>query len=196
MSDESAEVSAIGVFGGTFDPPHAAHVMLAAYVLAVAEIDRLLVVPGWSHPLEKQAHAEFAHRHRMCELAFADIARVTVSRIEEELGGTSYTLETLEELRWRHPDTTLRLIIGSDILGEVDRWHRFDRVVEIAPPIVIGRSGYDTRAFDSLPISLPPISSTEVRAKLAAGEPVTGLLPRTVEAYARARGLYATGAAQ
>ncbi len=180
----------IAVFGGTFDPPHAAHVMVAAYVLAVAEVDRMLVIPSLEHPLDKEACTPFEHRHRMCELAFADLRRVEVSRIEEELGGRSYTLRTIEELGRRIPGATFRLVIGTDILGEIDRWHAFDRVAELAPPLVVGRSGYDARGWETLPVELPPISSTEIRRRLAAGEDVHGLVPRSVLDHVRAEGLY------
>lgn len=188
----------IGIFGGSFDPPHAAHVMLAAYVLSIGEIDRLVVIPNAKHALDKRAHAPFAHRRRMCELAFTDLRRVDVSPIEEELGGTSYTLDTLEELQRRHPGAQLRLVVGEDILGELDRWHRFDRVAEIAPPIVIGRSGAATAAASRhgltvVPVSLPAISSTDVRSRLASGRSVAGLVPRTVVEYAAEHGLYRGG---
>ena len=188
----------IGIFGGSFDPPHAAHVMLAAYVLSTGEIDRLIVIPNAKHALDKRARAPFPHRLRMCELAFADLRRVEVSSIEEELGGTSYTLDTLEELERRHPGVQLRLVVGEDILSEVDRWHRFDRVAAIAPPIVVGRSGAAAaiaaaRGLEVLPVSLPAISSTEIRGRLSDGRPVTGLVPRVVADYAREHGLYRGG---
>lgn len=180
----------IAIFGGSFDPPHAAHVMLAAYVLAVAEVDRLLVVPNWRHPLGKRACSTFEDRFRMCELAFVDLRRVEISRIEEELGGPSLTLRTVEELRRRMPDAALRLVIGADILGEADRWHRFDRVAELAPPLVVRRSGHPTGGWDVLPVELPPIRSTEIRDRLAAGESVEGLVPRAVLRHASKHGLY------
>ena len=184
----------VGIFGGSFDPPHAAHVMFAAYALSIGDFDRLLVIPTFAHPLDKELRTGFAHRYRMCELAFGDLRRLEVSRIEEELGDTSYTLDTIEALRARMPDAALRLVIGADILGEIDRWHRFDRIAELAPPMVIGRSGYDTHGWEVMPVTLPAVSSTEIRRRLAAGEDVTGLVPRAVEAYARANGLYGTTA--
>lgn len=78
----------LGVFGGSFDPPHLAHVMLAAYVLAAYPLDRLLVAPTFRHPLGKQL-TDYEHRVKMCELALADLARVEISRIEQEMGGTA-----------------------------------------------------------------------------------------------------------
>lgn len=181
----------IAVFGGSFDPPHAAHVMLAAYVLSVGEVDRLLVVPSWQHPLDKRQRSAFDHRHRMCELAFRVLHGVEISRIEEELGGRSYTLRTLEELSRRAPDASFHLVVGADILGETQHWHRFDRVAELAPPIVVGRSGYPIpEGWNALPVELPPISSTEICERLATGRSVHGLLPTSVYRYACDHGLY------
>lgn len=179
------------VFGGSFDPPHVAHVMLAAYVLSVVDVDRLLVVPSWQHPLDKATRSSFEHRHRMCELAFRILERTEVSRIEADLGGRSYTLRTLEELARREPGEPLRLVIGADILGEVEHWHRFDRVTDLAPPIVVGRSGYEAPdTWDVLPVELPPVSSTDIRARLGRGESAQGLVPSAVLAYAEQQGLY------
>ena len=165
--------------------------MLAAYVLSVVEVARLIVLPTWQHPLDKRTRSPFEHRCRMCALAFRHIEGVEVSRLEEELGGRSYTLRTLEELARRHPEAKLRLVIGADILGELDRWHRFDRVAEIAPPLVIGRGGHAAEGeWDVLPVELPPISSTDIRSRLGRGESVRGLVPVAVAEYAREHGLY------
>lgn len=191
MSEGGAERERLAVFGGSFDPPHVAHVMAVAYVLAVAEVDSVVVMPTWVHPLQKAVRSDFEHRFAMCELAFADLRRVSVSRLEAELGGQSYTLRTLEELTRRRPGASLRLVIGADILGEVDRWHAFERVAALAPPLIVGRSGYDSHHWEILPVELPPVSSSEIRGRLAAGEDASGLVPRRTLAYARAHGLYA-----
>jgi nicotinate-nucleotide adenylyltransferase len=179
----------VGVFGGSFDPPHAAHVLFVSYVLSSVPLDRLLVIPTFEHPLDKSAVAAYEHRARMCELAMADLTRVEVSQIEADLGGSSRTLRTLEALLARTPSSRLRLLIGADILEETDRWHRWDRIVELAPPVVVGRSGY-TRSGEVLPVALPNVSSTEVRDRLARGEDTTGLVPHRVADYIRQHRLY------
>ena len=86
------------------------------------------------------------------------------------------------------PRASFRLLIGADILGEMDRWHRFDRIREVAPPIVIGRGGYDAPRPDA--VTMPRVSSTDIRARLAAGAPVAGLVPLAVEAYLSEHALY------
>ena len=177
----------VGFYGGSFNPPHISHVLAVSYVLATQPVDRVLVVPCFDHPLGKEL-APFIHRRVMCERAFAHLRDVEISSIEQDMGETSRTLYTLQALKAAHPDWSLRLIIGADILGETDRWFAWSEVIALAPPIVLGRLGHPTP--DAPPPVVPEVSSTEVRARLAAGEPVDDLVPRQVIAYALAQGLY------
>jgi nicotinate-nucleotide adenylyltransferase len=182
-------VTRVAVFGGSFNPPHVAHVLACALVLSVEDVDRLLVVPAYRHPFAKPL-APFEDRATMCELAMAWMPRVEVSRVEEELGGESRTLRTLESLSGAHPDWSLRLVIGADILAEAPRWFGFDAIEKLAPPIVLGRPGFPASGAAAL---LPEVSSTQVRSAIARGawDEVEKLVPRAVLAHARARGLYA-----
>jgi nicotinate-nucleotide adenylyltransferase len=178
------------MFGGSFNPPHVAHVLACALVLSVEEIDRVLVVPAFQHPFAKSL-APFEDRVRMCELAMAWMPRVEVSRVEEELGGESRTLRTLECLSGKHPDWRLRLVIGADILAEAPRWFGFESIEKLAPPIVLGRAGVPAPGAPAA--LLPEVSSTQVRDAIARREwtDVEKLVPRAVLAHIRARGLYA-----
>ena len=180
----------VAVYGGSFNPPHMAHVLAVAFVLATEEIDRVLVVPTFKHPFAK-ALAPYEDRVEMCARAMAWLPRVEVSRVEEELGGESRTLRTLEHLKAVHPEWSLRLLMGADLLIEAPRWFRFDAIKEIAPPLVLGRCSVDVPGAP--PAVLPAISSTDVRAKIAAAEwdALCPLVPREVLALIRARGLYA-----
>lgn len=181
----------LAVFGGSFNPPHLAHVLAIVVVQARFSIDRILVIPTFQHPFAK-ALAPYEDRLEMCRLAMGWLPRVEISRVEEELGGESRTLRTLEHLRARHPAHALRLVMGADIVVESKKWFGFDRIVEIAPPIVLGRVGIDYPGAPA-PV-LPAISSTEVRALLGRTDEDLGaavdLVPATVVEYARARGLY------
>ncbi len=180
----------VAFFGGSFNPPHVAHVLAVAYALTTEEIDRVLVVPTFRHPFAKTL-APYEDRILMCRLAMGWMPNVEVSRVEEELAGDGKTLVTLEHLASAHPDWKMRLLIGADLLIEAPRWYRFDAVCALAPPLVLGRHGA-TAEGAPLPI-LPAISSTEVRAKIAAGawDELRHLVPREVVALIRARGLYA-----
>jgi nicotinate-nucleotide adenylyltransferase len=106
----------VAVFGGSFNPPHLGHVLACSLVLATEDLDRVLVVPAYQHPFAK-ALAPFDDRVAMCELAMGSLRGVEVSRVEEELGGESRTLRTLEHLSQQHPDWQWHLIIGADVLA-------------------------------------------------------------------------------
>jgi nicotinate-nucleotide adenylyltransferase len=177
----------VGFFGGSFNPPHVGHLLAVSYVLATADVDRVLVVPCFDHPFGKSL-APFVHRKAMCERAFADLAHVEVSSIEHEMGATSRTLYTLRELIARNPTWRLRLIIGADILHERDKWFGWDEIVSLAPPIVLGRMGHP---HDEAPLPvIPEVASRDVRRMIARGDDVRALVPSSVLRYAREHGLY------
>jgi nicotinate-nucleotide adenylyltransferase len=177
------------IFGGSFNPPHVGHVLAVSYVLSVHPVDEVLVIPVYRHVFGKEL-ASYEERVAMARLAMGWLPGVTISEIEKELGGESKTLHTVEALLEREPGRDLRLIIGSDVLGDLPKWHRWDRIAELAPPLVIGRAGYPRQdAPDAL---LPEVSSTEIRALVAEGRiaDAGALLPRRVVSHIAARGLY------
>lgn len=185
----------IGLFGGSFNPPHLAHQMVCLYVLETCAVDAVWMIPTYRHPFAKDL-LEFGHRFRMCQLAASGFGeRVAVSAIEAELDRpVSRTLDTLNALVERYPGAAFRLVIGADILAETDKWYRWDEIARLAPPIVVGRSGYvrdpaHGEALESA-IDLPRISSTEVRARLSRGQSAVPLVPRVVMDYIAERGLY------
>jgi len=177
------------LFGGSFNPPHIAHALAVTYVLATEEVDLVAVVPCYLHPFAKEL-APFEDRFAMCELAMGWLPRTKVLRVEEELGGESRTLRTVEHLRKVHPDWRLRLVLGADILLEGPRWQGFDRVVQLAPPVILGRAGVVTP--DAPRAILPEVSSTAIRNAVRDGRSgeVAALLPRGVLAYIEAHGIY------
>jgi nicotinate-nucleotide adenylyltransferase len=177
------------LYGGSFNPPHIAHVLAVTYVLATEEVDQVAVVPCYLHPFAKEL-APFEDRFAMCELAMGWLPRTKVLRVEEELGGESRTLRTVEHLRQVHPDWHLRLVLGADILLEGPRWQGFDRVAELAPPVILGRAGVVTP--DAPRPILPEVSSTAIREAIGAGRAgeIAGLLPRHVFSYIETHGIY------
>lgn len=186
----------VAFFGGSFDPPHVGHVLAAAYALCTAPIDRVLFVPVRGHALHKPLSA-FEHRVAMTELAAAGVAGAEVSRIEAELPTPNFTLNTLHELQRRHPDWQLRLMIGSDVFAQREKWQAFDEVVQLAPPLLLARSGFSSAGMgdDELgPSLLPEVSSSTVRALLNGGKVndprLHDLVPRTVLQYIEEHGLY------
>lgn len=179
----------IAVYGGSFDPPHVAHLLACAWVVTSTDVDRLLLVPTFAHALGKAPCASFEHRVTMCEHIAAALPRCAVSDLERTLPTPSRTLHTLEALRAQHPDASFRLIVGGDIAGQTHRWYRWEDIVAIAPPLWLGRAGYDTP--DGAAVVFPELSSTDVRARLGRGESVRGLVPNAVAEHIRAHELYA-----
>lgn len=178
----------VAVYGGSFDPPHVGHVLSVAWTLSAADIDEVWIIPTWKHAFDKEHRASFEQRMSMCELAFAPFRNVEISDVERRLGGTSRTLETLRVLEAEHPESVFRLLIGADVLGATDRWYRWDEVVRIAPPLVIGRQGYPVP--EGCPISIPDVSSTDIRHGLRHGGDISGIVPRAVVEHIRANQLY------
>ena len=184
----------VAVYGGSFNPPHVAHVLAVAYARSAVPVDRVLVVPVYRHPFAKEL-TPFERRLAMCRLAFEWIPGCVVSEVEATLGGESRTLRTLEHLATREPHWQLRLLVGADVLADLPKWHRFDKIREIAPPIVLGRMGIDD---PRAPVAvLPRVSSTEIRAAFASGdlESIRAFLPASVLAYVVEHRLYGAGGA-
>jgi len=183
----------VAIYGGSFDPPHVSHVLAAVYALKIGGFDRVLVVPVFEHAFHKQL-TPFQHRTRMCELAFAGIEGVEVCPVERDLATPSLTLRTLEHLAALHPEWSMRLLVGSDVLGDTAKWHAFERITQLAPPYVVARPGYVHP--NSNVVLLPDVSSTRIREALvtpsdAEHEALLAVsLPRSVLSYIAEYGLY------
>lgn len=183
----------LGIYGGSFNPPHLCHVLNVSLALSSREVDRVLVIPCLSHAFSK-ALAGYEHRMEMCRQAFSIFgARVQVSTLEQELGGVSYTVDTLRHLSRTRPEDTLRLVMGSDLLAEMKDWKEPEEVRRLAPPLVIGRQEHEAEASTVFPWALPDLSSTTIRALLHSGEVPRGMLPAAVLDHILKNGLYRAG---
>jgi nicotinate-nucleotide adenylyltransferase len=183
----------VAVLGGSFDPPHVAHVLLATYVLLGGEVDEVLVVPVFEHAFGKRL-APFEERMQLCQLAFAPLRSATVSRIEAELPSPNRTLVTLQHLAKARPDASFRLVVGSDVLLDAHKWYAFDELTRRAPLLVVPRPGYPHPGA----AVLPDVSSTLVRELLsrrdqAARDELRWLVPLATLDYIMAKNLYARG---
>jgi len=185
------------LLGGSFNPPHLAHLLAAGLALSRADCEALWLVPCFAHPFGKGL-ASFEDRSALCERLIAPFGpRLKVSGIEGELGGTSYTVRTLEELSRRHPGRKWAWLIGSDNVEDLPRWKESERLAALARLWVVPRSdaaapaasgGASLEWLGSTP--LPAISSTEIRERIADGKPVTGLTAKNVAEEIARRGLY------
>jgi len=194
-------VSRVGVFGGTFDPVHNGHLIMAQEAVVRLKLDRMLFVAA-NRPSHKRAPdlADVEHRIAMLRLATRGNAAFEVSRVEADRGGFSYTVNTLETLR-RSVRGDLYFLMGQDSLADFAQWRDPDRILELARLVVFPRGEGD---MPSLPPSLrrrvlyvkPPrvgISSTEIRRRFRRGLPVRYWIPDSVLGYMTRHGLYGTG---
>ncbi|HYY51374.1 MAG TPA: nicotinate-nicotinamide nucleotide adenylyltransferase, partial [Myxococcales bacterium] len=172
------------LFGGSFDPPHVGHLLAAAYVLAVEPVDELWLVPVEKHPFGKPLVGTFPHRIELCERLAAQLPRTRVSRAEQE-SGQARTVDLLEWLHRKHPQTRWALVLGTDLDAEKPQWKRFDRVEQLARIITVRRGGYG----EGTP-AIPEVSSTQVRSILKSGGDASHLVPRAVLQAIRDAGTY------
>lgn len=178
------------IFGGTFDPIHSAHLVVAHEAAEAFALDRILFIPA-GNPPHKEAGASYEDRLRMVELACAADPRFEPSRIEAG-NSKSYSIHTIERLK--APEQTLFFIIGADAFAEIRTWHRWEDVVRSVEFIVVTRPGHDylsppgarVHRLDTVAL---PVSSSEIRQELAKGQTPEVLTPAVAE-YIHERHLY------
>ena len=181
----------IAIFGGTFDPIHSAHVVVAREAAERFSLDRVLFVPA-ANPPHKEAGADYEHRFRMVELACAGEPRFVASRLEAG-HEKSYSINTIERVKAEGGDVSF--VIGADAFADIRTWFRWEDVVRAVSFIVVTRPGHQytsppgARVFSLETVALPA-SSSEIRQALARGE-TPAELPEEVVKYIRANGLYA-----
>ena len=194
----------IGILGGTFNPPHLGHLICAQEAYLQLGLDRVTLVPARippHKPVEDEPGA--AHRLALCRLAIGRDERFAVSDLEINRQGPSYTVDTLEELHSSAPDQELFLIVGGDIAAGLPTWHRPERVLSLATLAVAKRRGTPKAAVDEALSSLPGgertcffpmprigISSTMLRDRVRAHEPIRYYVPDAVDDYIDEHRLY------
>ena len=199
----------IGIFGGTFDPVHMGHLILAEQCRDQAHLDEVWFLPSYRPPHKPdQTVTRFEPRCDMIELATAGHPAFRLDRIEKELPPPSYTAETLAELHRRHPGHDFHLLMGSDGLPDLPGWYQPVRVVQQAGLVVVPRPGVMLWTADRLAAALKlsdpsvlrlrfvacpmiEIASRELRRAVADGMSIRYMVPRSVEEYVRDRKLYA-----
>lgn len=190
--------------GGTFDPIHNGHLVAASEVADLLGIDEVVFVPT-GLPWQKDRHVTAAEdRYLMTVIATASNPGFSVSRVDVDRGGPTYTTDTLRDLRSLYPDCELHFITGADALASILTWQGWERLFDLATFIGVSRPGYELTdshivdAFDQLPdgalrlVEIPAlaISSTDCRARAAAGRPIWYLVPDGVVQYVAKRRLY------
>lgn len=193
--------SRLGILGGTFDPIHVGHLVAASEAMHRFELDRVVLVPA-GRPWQKSEFTDAEDRLMMTTLAAATHKKLSVSRLEIDRKGPTYTIDTLEALRSGFPGAELFLIVGADVALELNTWHRVGDIASLATVVAVTRPGSDLTALPTAPglpevevMEMPAIdvSSTDIRRRVAAGAPIDHQVPPDVLTYIREHGLY-TGA--
>ena len=186
----------IGVFGGTFDPPHIGHLLAASDAYDALNLDRVLFIPVAGQPLKSAIVASPNDRLAMVERLVAGDQRFAVDPIEIERGGLSFTVDTLRALhdRWKSDAAlALVLLLGADAAATLPQWREPAAVARLAEVVVLNRMGsggpgaVPGRAIDTRRVD---VSSTEIRARVAAGRSIRGFVPEPVAAFIEGRRLY------
>lgn len=186
----------LGVFGGTFDPPHLGHLVAASDAAQALGLGRVLWVPAAVHPLKLGSVEAPAHaRLEMVRAAVEGDPRFAVDPLELERTGPSYTVDTLRQLQARHPGAELYFLTGADNLADLPKWKDPGEVARLARLVVVSRRGegvppglpYPALA---VPVTRVDVSSTEVRRRVRAGETIRYLVPEAVRAVIERQGLY------
>ncbi|HTU47225.1 MAG TPA: nicotinate-nucleotide adenylyltransferase [Bryobacteraceae bacterium] len=198
MPEPKRKGQRICLFGGTFDPIHEAHLRIAEEALTTFSLDKILFIPA-AHPPHKDPAAvtPYEERFRMVELACAPYPQFQASRLEEG-AEQSYTVDTLRRFRTQlSPADDLFFLIGSDAFEDLESWKEWQDVVAMTEFIVVSRPGADYRVPQNARVHrltglALPVSSSTIRARLAAGEP-TPELPTPVRQFIEENGLYRFG---
>jgi nicotinate-nucleotide adenylyltransferase len=198
-------VARVGLLGGTFNPPHIAHLVCAQEALVRLALDEVLLVPVFAPP-HKQIESDpgVEHRVELCRRAVAGDERLGVSRVEADVDGPSFTVDTLRRLHDQQPEDDLTFIVGGDMAFSLPAWREPEAILELAELGVAEREGHrrqdvaaslaglrgaseKVRFFDMPRID---VSSTQIRSRIAAGLPIRYLVPDAVAAYIAQAGLY------
>jgi len=189
----------VGVFGGTFDPPHIGHLLLASDARDALRLDKLIFIPAGAQPFKVDTPpiASPQDRLEMVRLAVSNEANYALDDAEISRKGLSYTVDTLEYLAERYAGSELFLLLGQDSLGGFPQWRNPGRIQELATLALMMRSGApdvgDWRNAERVVVVSArrvDVSSTEVRERLRAGKSIKGFVPEGVEKFIEARGLY------
>jgi nicotinate-nucleotide adenylyltransferase len=198
----------IGVFGGSFDPVHYGHLLLAECCREQGRLDEVRFVPAGVPPHKQQRELTPAEsRIDMLELAVGGNPAFSVSRYETDRGGVNYTVDTLAHFREQDPASEFFFLLGADMFHDLPHWRQPDRICELALPMAVRRSGEPELDFNLLSAIAPAerievmrqqavvmpdigLSSSDIRCRIATGQGIRYRTPRAVEKYIETRGLY------
>ncbi|MBL0940812.1 MAG: nicotinate (nicotinamide) nucleotide adenylyltransferase [Gemmatimonadaceae bacterium] len=193
----------LGLFGGSFDPPHVGHLLMVQDARDRLGLDQVLVIPAAQQPLKGHEQTNPAHRLAMARACFADLPDVMVDPAEIQRGGLSFMVDTVADVRRRWPDAHLHLLVGRDVVPTLPRWKDIDRLLGQVTLVVMDRDGEGAAATASdrevvhggvvaerLATRRVDVSSTEIRTRIRQGRSIRGFVTDAVATYIASTGLY------
>jgi nicotinate-nucleotide adenylyltransferase len=188
----------VGIFGGSFDPPHIGHLLIAVDAFEKLSLDKLIFVPAYVQPLKASSEtAPAPHRLAMLQLLIDGDARFDVDAIEIDRGGLSYTVQTLETFAQRFPDAERFFIVGEDAMAAFPAWRNPELILVLAKVAILRRPGaasekpiFPRDGTIALSTRLVDVSSTEIRQRVRVEKSIRGFVPESVAAFIEAKRLY------
>ena len=199
MTGRPSDTPRVGIFGGSFNPPHAAHLIVAEVVREQFDLDQILWVPNRQSPFKGEHElAPASVRLEMVRLAVRENDTFAISDVELRRDGLSYTVDTIRHLQDEHPEADYHLVIGSDSLTGFRDWREPDEILRRVPLIVYPRSGYEDakpplESEGRIHLARAPLldlSSTDLRRRMRDGHTIRYMVPDAVYRYIHERGLY------
>lgn len=195
----------IGIFGGSFDPPHIGHLLVVQDAMEALSLDLMFIVPAATQPLKREGRTAAEHRLAMVDRCFAGLPGISVDPIEVHRGGLSFMVDTVETLQGRWPGATLHLLVGEDVIATLPQWREPERLLSMVHLVVLRRgdaspavtamlAGWEARTGVRRTIPLATrrvdLTSTEIRKRVRAGKSIVGFVPEAVASYIESAGLY------
>ncbi|RLS52294.1 MAG: nicotinate-nucleotide adenylyltransferase [Planctomycetota bacterium] len=197
----------LGIYGGTFDPIHFGHLLLAERCREILQLDEVWFVPAAvsPHKIDRVVTPGRA-RVEMLEFALAGFPEFKVSRLETSRPGPSFTVQTLEQIQQADPTRELFLLMGADAVADLGSWREPERILQLSQVVAVNRAGESPnltslqgllqqtrRTIQTVEMPAVPYSASEIRQRVATGQSIRFLTPRPVEMYIRQKGLYQPG---
>ncbi|SFD56095.1 nicotinate-nucleotide adenylyltransferase [Lentibacillus persicus] len=183
----------VGILGGTFDPPHIGHLIIAEEVRTAMSLDAIWFMPSHEPPHKRNANADASDRIAMTEKAVAGNPHFSVLRIEVNRLGKSYTFDTMKLLKEEHPDTDFYFIIGADMVEYLPHWKHVNALMDMITFIGVKREGHVLKSkYPVVEVDVPviEISSTEIRKRVMENKSIKYMVLEDVESYLKGKHLY------
>lgn len=187
----------VGILGGTFNPPHLGHLVIAEQVKETLQLDKILFLPTAEPPhSHKKTTIDAVHRINMLRMSIQGNDDFIIDLLEVEQGGKNYTVDTVRTLQQLYPTVEFYFIIGADMVEDLKNWHRVDELLELIPFIAVRREGYSMETeYPLITVTVPQIdiSSSEIRKMVQAGQSIRYLVNEDVRFYIEQERLYQDG---